>query len=196
MTKGDLPLQPMEVVDDIEEVQDASNLPEMLNEDSLPSVNGQQITVKQWKAFMCFLANDGHTVNSAEAAGIDRTTLWKWRKEPWWDWLAKHYILDQQQRARLMLATKMQTAIGTLEHILTSTNADDKTLGAKGNAVRMVLEAFDDPIIKKTPTLQNIQNIFNNHGTINIAKLKGLPPERLHEIATTLEIPDDVKDFK
>jgi len=52
-----------------------------------------------------------------------------------------------------------------------------------------------ESLIKKHPSVQINNNTIQNYGEINISKLKQLPSEKLHEIAATFEIPDEVKDF-
>src|SRR3990167_2821911 len=83
----------------------------------------------------------------------------------------------------------------TREDVMANTSPNDRTAGARVQAAQTVLKVGNDPLIKVSPSLQINQNIINNHGTINVNKLKLLSPDKLHEIAETLEIPVEAKDF-
>lgn len=171
-----------------------SNLPDKVEDAELPSINGHQITVQEWLAFRAFVENNGRIQLTATAAGVARWTIWNWRQQPWWKWLEERFISDAARRTHLQIAQRQHEAAETLFNVM-YTDSDDRAAGARVNAARTVLEIGNDPLIKKHPSLQINQNIINNHGTINIAKLKGLSPDKLHEIAETLEIPIEAKDF-
>ena len=162
----------------------------------LPQINGHQISAKEWNTFRLFVENSGYrqTIKTVEQSGFSRWTIWAWRKEPWWKWLEDNYIADSQRKTHLYLARRSREAAETLFNVM-YTDTDDRAAGARVHAARTVLEVGNDPLIKKHPSLQINQNIINNHGTINIAKLRSLSPDKLHQIAETLEIPLEAKDF-
>jgi len=176
------------------------NLPEVENLTDLPQINGHQITLQQYNTFRAYLSNGGKVKYAAQSMGLHAATVSKWRREPWWKWLEERYIEESNRRTHLYLLAHQQEAVDTLLYVMrTEENGgmspDDKTAGGKVNAARLFLEVGNDPLIKKHPSVQINNNTIQNYGEINISKLKQLPSEKLHEIAATFEIPDEVKDF-
>lgn len=170
-------------------------LPENMDEGGLPVINGHQITVFEWRCFKAYVDANGNKLAAAREMQCTRQNFYRFEVEPWWKWLCDRYIVSEQRRTHVSIARRMHLAADTLVDVMVNSSPHDRTAGARVNAAKTVLEVGNDPLIKKSPSLQINQNIINNHGTINIAKLKELSPEKLHEIAETLEIPLEAKDF-
>ena len=176
-------------------VENPDALPDDWDGNELPVINGHQITLFEARCFKAYVDSNGNKSAAAKALQCTRQNFYRFEVEPWWRWLCDRYIVSEQRRTHVNLARRMHLAADTLFDVMTNTSPDDRTAGARVNAAKTVLEVGNDPLIKKSPSLQINQNIINNHGTINIAKLKGLAPDKLHEIAETLEIPLEAKDF-
>jgi hypothetical protein len=170
-------------------------LPEFMDEGGLPVINGHQITVFEWNGFKAYVDAMGNKSQASRALGVTRQNFYRWEVEPWWKWLCDRYIVAEQRRTHVAIARKMHMAADTLYDVMANTSPNDRTAGARVNAAQTVLKVGNDPLIKVSPSLQINQNIINNHGTINVNKLKELSPDKLHEIAETLEIPVEAKDF-
>ena len=170
-------------------------LPEVLDEGGLPVINGHQVTLFEWTCFKAYVDAMGNKLAASKALGVTRQNFYRFEVEPWWKWLCDRYIVSEQRRTHIAIARKMHMAADTLEDVMANTSPNDRTAGARVQAAQTVLKVGNDPLIKVSPSLQINQNIINNHGTINVNKLKLLSPDKLHEIAETLEIPVEAKDF-
>ena len=142
----------------------------------LPKILGHQLSFQEWKAFEAY-ATTGTIAEAAKASGLSVATIYRWRKEAWWDALFVTFIKERQQDLHAGLVALSEEAIDATRRVLTGQleydekgNGEARYANAMMNAVQLLTKTGKNPL-QDNRSITNIDGrTLINTGTVHISK--------------------------
>lgn len=160
-----------------------------IDESEIAEYIPKDVDRRKLKAF-CLRLEGKKVKEICEELGIHPNTLGRWSREYWWGKVQDLYEMNLAKQFSMKLTSLQGKAVEALARVLDQT--DPKSAGAQVQAIKLLMEKGNDPLIKKNPQVQITNNTLVTGG-LDMDKLKGLSQEEQMEIAATGKIPDSVK---
>jgi len=160
---------------------------------ALKPICGKELSVAEYKVFKHWYKK-GDLSKAAKNAGVPEEEVYSWANKDWWYKLKTFFFQLKRDSFYAKVLDSEQDVFKAYKRVLKGQEKDAKMLTAIVNAVKIFMEAGDDPIIsKKKGNVGDITiNSQHNYGDIDQNKLKNLTQEQMLEIATGGAIPDSV----
>ena len=160
--------------------------PEIVDDDAhLPEIGKMKLTREQWQAFEAYCraptAREGREA-AMGVAGVSRATFYRWEGSEWWAALWQIFVQAAHQDFQRDMHASAHKFSGALIDVADGTRKPDESPGASVNAALAYMKMGRTPLIDSRP--QQVTNILNNSGEINLNKAGELSSDELLAIAT------------
>ena len=134
---------------------------------------GHEIKPHHLKAFQYY--TDGMGVNEIAALiGVTTNTVYQWKQKLWWRQLHSRLVEEHQQDFMARLMSRSDQVLQNYLSVLNGDNPNDRTANARIAAVKLFMEAGENPLIKKNHTTNQFNTQINQ---------VSLDPEKLHDLS-------------
>lgn len=163
---------------------------ERWTQDGLPVIQGHELSLAQWDAFVEWIATGSFEL-AADKAGVQVRTVWVWRRQPWWNYAMRTMFEDSIDRLKHGMAERVPKALVMLDKLLDGELDDKKGLNGVVALFSKFLEMGDNPVINKRNLVLKQSTTINTISPVTANELQGWTQDQIAVFARTGQRPGE-----